>query len=54
MLSVKQVGIKYHFLSFWMDSTSDWTPISRAIGEHSTYLRFWIISNLIKILKKDK
>ena len=36
MLSVKQGGIKYHFLRFWYDSTWDWTPVARAIGEHST------------------
>ena len=37
MLSVKQGGInKYHFLSLWYDSTGDWSPVSRAIGEHST------------------
>ena len=30
MLSVKQGGIKYHFLSLWYDSTWDWTPVSRA------------------------
>ena len=35
MLSVKQGGIKYHFLSLWYDSTWDWTHVSRAIGEHS-------------------
>ena len=35
MLSVKQGGIKYHFLSLWYDSTWDWTEVSRAIGEHS-------------------
>ena len=34
ILSVKQGGIKYHFLSFWSDSTWDWTQVSRAIGEH--------------------
>ena len=34
MLSVKQVSIKYHFLSLWYDSTWDWTPVSRTIGEH--------------------
>ena len=34
MLSVKQEGIKYHFLSLWYDSTWDWTQVSRAIGEH--------------------
>ena len=37
MLSVKQGGIKYHFLSFWYDSTWDQTPVSRAIGEHSNH-----------------
>ena len=26
-----QRDIKYHFLSFWYDSTQDWTPVSRAI-----------------------
>ena len=34
MLSVKQRGIRYHFLSLWYDSTGDWTQISYAIGEH--------------------
>ena len=34
MLSVKQGGIKYQFLSFWHDSTWNWTPVSRVIGEH--------------------
>ena len=33
MLSVKQGGIKYHFLSLWYDSTWDWTQVSWAIGE---------------------
>ena len=36
MLSVKQRGIKYHFLSLWYVSTSDWTPLSRTTGEHTT------------------
>ena len=35
MLSVKQGGIKYHFLSLWYDLTWDWTQVSRTIGEHS-------------------
>ena len=39
MLSVKHGGIKYYFLSLWYDSTWDWIPVSRAIGEHSTH---WI------------
>ena len=29
MLSVKQRGIKNHFVSLWYDSTWDWTPVSR-------------------------
>ena len=37
MLSVKQGGIKYQFLSLWYDSTWDWTPVSRTIGEHSNH-----------------
>ena len=37
VLSAKQGGIKYHFLSLWNGSTWDWTPVSRTIGEHSTY-----------------
>ena len=36
MLSVKQEGIKYYFLSLWYDLTRDWTPVYQAIGEHST------------------
>ena len=38
MLSVKQRGIKYHFLSLWYDSTWDWTSISWTIGKPSTHL----------------
>ena len=37
MLSVKQSGIKYHFLSLWYDSTWDWTPVSWAIGEQANH-----------------
>ena len=37
MLSDKQGGIKYHFLSLWYDSIWDWTQFSRAIGEHSNH-----------------
>ena len=40
MLSVKQGGIKYHFLSLWYDLTWDWTQVSRAIGEHSNH--YWV------------
>ena len=47
MLSAKQGGIKYHFLSLWYDSTWDWTQVSRAIGEHSKPLanvRYCLVS----------
>ena len=37
MLSVKQGGIKYHFLSLWYDLTWDQTQVSRAMGEHSNH-----------------
>ena len=35
--SIKQGGIKYHFLSLWYVSTWDWAPVSQTIGEHSTH-----------------
>ena len=38
MLSVKQGGIKYHFLSLWYDSTWGWTPVSLTVSEHSTHV----------------
>ena len=41
MESVKQGGIKYHYLSLCYDSTRDWTPVSQAIGEHSTHNLFF-------------
>ena len=37
MLSFKQGGIKYHFLSFWYDLTWDWTQVSQGIGKHSNH-----------------
>ena len=37
ILSVKQGGIKYHFLSLWYDLTWDRTQVSLAIGKHSNY-----------------
>ena len=37
MLTVKQGGIKYQFLSFWYDSTWDWTSVFWMIGKHSTH-----------------
>ena len=35
ILSVKQGGIKYHFLSLWYNSTWDWSLVSWTTGEHS-------------------
>ena len=52
MLSVKQGGIKYHFLSLWYDSTWDWTQVSRVIGKHSNYdgnVRYTIIFSKLSI-----
>ena len=42
MLSVKQGGIKYHFLRAKYDSTRNWTPVSKAVGESmsSIFLSF--------------
>ena len=37
MLSVKQGGIKYNFLSLWYDSASDWTLVSQTNGQHSSH-----------------
>ena len=37
MLSFKQGGIMYHFLSLWYDSTWDWPPVLLIIGEKSTH-----------------
>ena len=37
VLSARQSGIKYNFLSLWYDSTWDWTAVSRIIGQHSTH-----------------
>ena len=36
MLSVKQGGIKYHFLSLWYDSTWDWTRSPRPLVDTLT------------------
>ena len=46
MLSIKQGGIKYHFLSIWHDSTLDWTLVSRTIREKSTHYQRKLISHL--------
>ena len=40
LLSVKQGGIKYHFLNLWYDSTLDWTPVSLAIVEINIFIYF--------------
>ena len=37
MLSIKQGGINYYFLRFWYDLTWYFTPVSRAITEHSIH-----------------
>ena len=37
MLSVKQGGIKYHFVSVLYDLIWDWTLVSLAIAEHFTH-----------------
>ena len=37
MLSIKQEGIKNHFLSLWYDSTRVLIHVSRAIGEHTNH-----------------
>ena len=52
MLSVKQEGIKYHFLSLKYDSTWDWTPVYRTIDEHLTYLANVAIYIYIYIYKE--
>ena len=44
MLSVKQDGIKYHFLSLWYDSTWDWTAVSRTIGK-----RYQLIGQTVRV-----
>ena len=51
MLSVKEGGIKYHFLILWYDSTLDWTPVSRIIVEHSTHKAKPTIQSLV-LLKR--
>ena len=36
-LSVKQGGIKVHFLILWYDLTWDWTLVFQTIREHFTH-----------------
>ena len=58
MLSVKQGGIKYHFVNIWCDSAWDWTQVFRAIGEHILFLLSrwidvwitWFVLNKTQIL----
>ena len=45
--SAKQVGIKYHFLNFWYDSTWNWTPVSWATGKQSTHLTNVCIKSIL-------
>ena len=40
MLSVKQEDIKYHFLSLSYESTRDWTPVLRTIGQDSNHYAY--------------
>ena len=49
MLSFKQEGIKYHFLSLWYDSNWDWTSVSRVIGEHSTINPMGLLNTIHQI-----
>ena len=48
MLSVKQGNIKYNFMSLWYDSTWDWTPVSRAIGEHPKNNKTWYYTYFVQ------
>ena len=47
MMSFKQEGMKYHFLSLCYDAIWNWTPVSRAIGKqphHYANGQLWRIS----------
>ena len=46
MLSIKQGGIKYHFLSHWYDANWNWTPVSWAIGKHSNRYANELVKNI--------
>ena len=53
MPSVKQGAIKYQFWGLWYDLTRDWTPVSRAIGEHSNRrANTYIYGKTIRRMKK--
>ena len=47
MLSVKQGGIEYNFLSFWYDSSWDSNPVSQAFGEHSNYSANELVTSVL-------
>ena len=41
-LSIKQRGIKYHFLSLWYFWTWDWTSVSRTTGVQILHHIYWM------------
>ena len=47
MLSVKQGGIKYYFLSLWYDSTWDWTQVSGTHSNHHANVQICMFQELI-------
>ena len=54
MLSVKQGGIKHHFLSLWYDATWTWALISRTMGEHFTHYAIRSYQRRLSILYRYK
>ena len=52
MLSVKQAGIKYHFLCLWYDSIRDSTPVSQDIDQQSNHKA--IGSDICMFKKKER
>ena len=53
MLSVKQRGIKYYFLSLWYDSNEDWTHFSGTIAKHSYHYANWLVHYVYMYLKPE-
>ena len=51
MLSIKQGGIDYYFLSLY-DSTWDWTLVSQAIDEHSNYYAHKVMALKVSMVVK--
>ena len=49
MLSVKQGGIKNHFLILWYDSTWDWTQASRAIDPKNFLWLVYVKQSLLAL-----